>query len=152
MVTIDTSLTAKQTDFVRYYADIASETRNNAYQSAIRAGYSAKTAKSIGQENLTKPDIKQAIAEYSAEIAEKVDVTRTEIIEALRKLAGLDKGAKQLNNGERLRSLELLGKTLVMFADKHILTPDHVPQLDEGTRKVLDEALPDIKLKIARGA
>lgn len=33
----------------------------NATQAAIRAGYSADTAKSIGQENLTKPDIKAAI-------------------------------------------------------------------------------------------
>lgn len=29
----------------------------NATQAAIRAGYSEKTAKSIGQENLTKPDV-----------------------------------------------------------------------------------------------
>lgn len=30
----------------------------NATQAAIRAGYSPKTAKQIGQENLTKPDLK----------------------------------------------------------------------------------------------
>jgi hypothetical protein len=31
-------------------------------QAAIRAGYSEKTARSIGKENLTKPYIKEAIA------------------------------------------------------------------------------------------
>jgi Phage terminase, small subunit len=35
----------------------------NATQAAIRAGYSPKTAYSIGQENLTKPEIKLAIEE-----------------------------------------------------------------------------------------
>lgn len=34
----------------------------NATQAAISAGYSKKTARSIGSENLTKPDIKNAIA------------------------------------------------------------------------------------------
>ena len=33
----------------------------NATQAAIRAGYSAKTAKQIGQETLTKPDLKAYI-------------------------------------------------------------------------------------------
>ena len=33
----------------------------NATEAAIKAGYSKKTARSIGQENLTKPDIKKYI-------------------------------------------------------------------------------------------
>lgn len=33
----------------------------NATQAAIRAGYSEKTAKQIGQENLSKPDLKKYI-------------------------------------------------------------------------------------------
>ena len=35
----------------------------NATQAAIRAGYSQKSARSIGAENLTKPDISEAISE-----------------------------------------------------------------------------------------
>lgn len=35
----------------------------NATQAAIRAGYSEKTAKQIGQENLSKPDLKKYIEE-----------------------------------------------------------------------------------------
>lgn len=35
----------------------------NATQAAIRAGYSEKTAKEIGSENLTKPNIAKAIEE-----------------------------------------------------------------------------------------
>lgn len=39
----------------------------NAMQSAIRAGYSEKTAKQMGSENLSKPDI----ASYIAELKQK---------------------------------------------------------------------------------
>ncbi|GGH24718.1 terminase small subunit [Sphingobacterium alkalisoli] len=50
------ALTAKQRRFVEEYCiDF------NATQAAIRAGYSEKTARSIGCENLTKPDIIEAI-------------------------------------------------------------------------------------------
>lgn len=49
-------LTTKQQLFVdEYIIDY------NATQAALRAGYSARTARSIGQENLTKPDIENAI-------------------------------------------------------------------------------------------
>jgi phage terminase small subunit len=49
-------LTPKQAAFVQQYlVDL------NATQSAVRAGYSAKTAREIGAENLTKPAIRAAI-------------------------------------------------------------------------------------------
>jgi phage terminase small subunit len=49
-------MTAKQSAFVgEYLVDL------NASQAAIRAGYSEKTAYSIGQENLRKPEISAAI-------------------------------------------------------------------------------------------
>ena len=52
-------LTAKQQKFVdSYIAD------SNATQAAIEAGYSKKTARFVGSENLTKPNIKAAIDEH----------------------------------------------------------------------------------------
>ena len=39
----------------------------NAVQAAIRAGYSKKTARQIGSENLSKPDVAKYIAELKAE-------------------------------------------------------------------------------------
>jgi phage terminase small subunit len=51
-------MTPKQAAFVdEYLIDL------NATQAAIRAGYSAKTAGSYGNENLQKPEIQQAIGE-----------------------------------------------------------------------------------------
>lgn len=56
-------LTDKQQSFISHY--LASW---NATQAAIRAGYSAKTARSIGAENLTKPDIQAAIQTRLSEL------------------------------------------------------------------------------------
>lgn len=47
----------------------------NATQAAIRAGYSEKTAKSVGQENLTKPDIANRISEAKAERSDRTKVS-----------------------------------------------------------------------------
>ncbi len=55
-------LTDKQELFAReYLKDL------NATQAAIRAGYSEKTARATGSENLSKPDIADRIAELKAE-------------------------------------------------------------------------------------
>jgi phage terminase small subunit len=56
-------LTEKQLLFIEYYIETG-----NATESAKRAGYSAKTAGSIGSENLTKPEIKEAIEKRREEI------------------------------------------------------------------------------------
>lgn len=63
-------LTAKQQRFVEEYL-----VDNNATQAAIRAGYSEKTAKESGYENLTKPHIAEAIAEKRKKISEKTMLT-----------------------------------------------------------------------------
>lgn len=56
-MTAKLKLTAKQDAFVKAYL----LNGGNATQAAIDAGYSKNTAKAIGSENLTKPDIKAAI-------------------------------------------------------------------------------------------
>ncbi|MCA9467070.1 MAG: terminase small subunit, partial [Nitrospira sp.] len=56
-------MTAKQLRFVEeYMVDL------NATQAAIRAGYEPRSAYSIGQENLKKPEIQAAIEERKAAI------------------------------------------------------------------------------------
>lgn len=64
-----TTLTARQRAFVTEYA-----VDRNATQAAIRAGYSPKTAKSIGSENLTKPDIALAIQNTQSAQAERTEI------------------------------------------------------------------------------
>lgn len=62
-------LTDKQQAFVdEYLRDL------NATQAAIRAGYSKKTAAAVGNENLRKPQIAEAIAKAKAERSERTKV------------------------------------------------------------------------------
>lgn len=62
-------MTPKQQRFVEeYLKDL------NATQAAIRAGYSENTARKIGQENLTKPDIAAAVAEAKQERSERTQI------------------------------------------------------------------------------
>lgn len=69
-------LTAKQRLFADEYIK-----SGNATQSAIKAGYSPKTVRSIGQENLTKPDIKAYIDAKMAEIESSKIATATEVLQ-----------------------------------------------------------------------
>lgn len=85
------ALTIKQAAFVESYLQCF-----NATQAAIEAGYSEKTARSIGSENLTKPDIWEAI-----ETELKASAMTSE--EVLMRLAEL---ARKGN----IRALELLAK------------------------------------------
>ena len=52
----------------------------NATQAAIRAGYSKKTARSIANENLTKPDIQDYIQKLQAGIAKRNKITQDEVL------------------------------------------------------------------------
>lgn len=75
-------LTEKQQRFVdEYLIDL------NATQAAIRAGYSVKTADAIGCENLTKPNIQQAIAEKMAERSKRTGVNQDRVVLELAKIA-----------------------------------------------------------------
>ena len=59
----------------------------NATRSALEAGYSKKTAYSIGQENLKKPEIKQYIDEIQKDLSKLSGVTALRNILELKKIA-----------------------------------------------------------------
>ena len=61
-------LTAKQKKFIKEYIKT-----NNATQSAIRAGYSKKSAYSIGPENLEKPEIQEELRKESEKMQKKFE-------------------------------------------------------------------------------
>lgn len=75
-------MTKKQKRFIEeYLIDL------NATQAAIRAGYSPDTAKSIGSENLTKPDIQARIAKAMAERSRRTGVNADRVVMELAKIA-----------------------------------------------------------------
>ena len=75
-------LTPKQQKFADEYIK-----SGNAADAARKAGYSKRSARSVGQENLTKPDIKQYIDERMAEIASKRIMDAREAVELLTRIA-----------------------------------------------------------------
>lgn len=78
-------LTEKQAAFVReYIVDL------NATQAAIRSGYSKKTAASIGQGNLIKPDIAEAVAAAIKKRADKVEINSDYVLKRLAEIDQMD--------------------------------------------------------------
>ncbi|AYG16519.1 terminase small subunit [Latilactobacillus sakei] len=77
-----TKLSVKQQKF----ADLYIET-GNATQSAIDAGYAKKSARSVGSENLTKPDIKEYIDKHMTEMADKRIMSAQDALELLTRIA-----------------------------------------------------------------
>ena len=122
------TLTPKQRKFCDEYL-----ISGNATDAAIKAGYSPKTAKQTGSENLAKPDLRAYIDEqleklHSAKIADAEEVMkyltsvmRGEHTEQVLKLVGdgiqtvtdIEVSAK-----ERLKAAELIGKRYALFSDK----------------------------------
>jgi len=105
----------------------------NATKAAIRAGYSEKTAKQMGAENLSKPDLRAYIDEQlerlhnekTADAQEVMEyltaVMRGEHTEQVLKLIG--EGVQTITNidvsaKERLKAAELIGKRYGLFTDK----------------------------------
>lgn len=75
-------MTKKQERFIEeYLIDL------NATQAAIRAGYSPDTAKAIGCENLTKPDIRAHIDCAMAERSKRTGVNADRVVQELAKIA-----------------------------------------------------------------
>lgn len=78
-------MTPKQERFVQeYLIDL------NATQAAIRAGYSQRTARQIGDENLSKPDISAAIQQAKAARSERTEITADRVLQELGRIAFFD--------------------------------------------------------------
>lgn len=104
-------LSAKQEQFCReYLVDL------NATQAAIRAGYSAKTAAVIGNENLIKPYIAERIAVLKQERADKVSVTATDVLKGVIEVTLQAREEGDLKTA--LKGYELQGKHIGMWTDK----------------------------------
>jgi phage terminase small subunit len=102
-------MTPKQEAFaIEYLKD------KNATQAAIRAGYSKKTAYSIGCEMLKRTDVQQFLRDKQEEAAKNATITVESIAENLREIA-----ANPLaKDSDRIRAYELLGKYLGMFTER----------------------------------
>lgn len=125
-------LTAKQKRFCdEYLIDL------NATQAAIRSGYSKKTARKIGQENLTKPDIKEYIQHRMDEKEKILIADQDEVLKYLTSVLRGESESEEIvienigdymseartmkkapSEKDRLKAAELLGKRYNLFSDK----------------------------------
>ena len=118
-------LTDKQSRFCEeYMIDL------NATQAAIRAGYSEKTAYSIGCENLIKPDLQNRIQELKKEITERNAISVDTVVDQLTKILNISVKDCYDENGN-LKSVENLADETAyaisevshdeIYADKNII-------------------------------
>ena len=131
-------LTLKQKKFADEYI-----ISGNATQSAIKAGYSKKTAGVIAVENLEKPNIKAYIDERLKELDDKAIAKLEEVLQYLTAvmrgqsksavvvIEGLGEGlseARLINKTpdekDRIKAAELLGKRYGAFTEKVDISGD----------------------------
>ncbi len=121
-------LTQKQQRFVDEYI-----ISGNATQAAIKAGYSKKTARFVGAENLTKPNIKVELEKRNAEIKSQKTMDMQEVMERLAAIARGETVEQQVTNkgtvveiepktSDQIRAMELIGKRYGAWTDKKEVT------------------------------
>ena len=98
----------------------------NATQSAIKAGYSEKTARSIGQKLLTKVDISEYIQKRTQELFDERSMT---IAEALAISASIARG--EVQRGYSKSTVKKDGKEKVVES-----TYEFTPSIEERQRSV----------------
>lgn len=125
-------LNARQKAFCEFYVACG-----NATEAAKKAGYSERTARSIGQRLLTNVDIKNYIQELMDKIEEKRMASAEEVIKFLTAsmrgeieeevivvegqrdgVSEARKEKKQLSAKDRIKAAELLGKRHMLWTDK----------------------------------
>lgn len=125
-------MTAKQRIFCEeYLIDL------NATQAAIRAGYSKRSAKQIGEENLSKPDLKKYIDSRMAEKESELIADQDEVLKYLTAVlrgesrssvvvvestGDFTSAAREMEKApdekEKLKAAELLGKRYGIYTER----------------------------------
>ena len=141
----DKPLNYRQNLFAEYYTD--GDTKGNATQSALKAGYTYKYADQACRWLLGNSRIKQVIEKKTAGIRAESVATRQLRQEFWTKTMD-DTTA---NMRDRLRASELLGKSEIDFVEKRVTVaePEAVP---EAEQEAIDAACEVYKLKLAGGA
>ena len=125
-------LSLKQKRFCEEYA-----ISGNATDAAKKAGYSEKTAYSIGTENLKKPEIQKYLAELTKPFDNKKIATAEEVLQFW---------AQVMRDGEvpvkdRLRASENLGKRY------RLMEPETDEKSDREALKELCEAIKEVSFR-----
>jgi phage terminase small subunit len=96
-------LSVRQEKFVEHYALCG-----NAAEAARLAGYSARTARVIGPENLTKPAVKAALAARQQAFQEELKVTKDDVLTGI--LNAIQLAKEQQNPAAMISGLAQIAK------------------------------------------
>jgi phage terminase small subunit len=88
----------------------------NATQAALRAGYSAHSAKDTGYKLLHKPEVAEAICRAVEARAERLQLSSQDVLRSILDIRGKAVSDNKLT--QALRANELLGRHLKLFTDR----------------------------------
>lgn len=133
------ALTDKQEMFAKeYIVDL------NATQAAIRAGYSERTAKSIGQENLTKPDLQAYIQQLMEERSKRTEITADMVLREYAKL-----GFSNITDYLKVIELEAMTETgMQLYKAVDIFTTDGIERSKMDAVAEIKQTKEGISLKL----
>lgn len=123
------ALTPKQQRFVDAYL-----INPVATQAAIEAGYSEKTAYSIGCENLSKPEIKKAIEKGNQERSKRTEVTKDKVLKEIANNAfkvASDLTDSEMKHSSKAKYLDMLCKCMGLY--------DKQESAEENEVKIVDD-------------
>lgn len=112
MKALPTTLTPKQQRFCLYYLELG-----EGKASAIKAGYAPNSAAVTASDLLKMDKIRNYIEEERRDGLDRVRISADYVLEGLKREAE----DSENSGGERIRALELLGKTMAMFVEKKIV-------------------------------
>ncbi len=90
--------------------------RLNATDAAIKAGYSKKTAYSIGEENLRKPELKEYIEKRKIDRENRTEITQDRVLKEIARIAFLDPRKFFDEDGKLKKIIELDDDTAAALA------------------------------------
>ena len=123
-------LTKKQQIFCDKYIETL-----NASQAAIYAGYSEKTARQTGYENLTKPYIQEYIQKRMKSKDKALIMDQDEVLQRITML-----GRSAENENVKLKALETMAKRYALLTEKTINENNHnINMLDDWLKAVKDD-------------
>ena len=128
-------LTSKQIKFCNHYIK-----HRNATKAAEVAGYKGdkKQLSVIGNENLKKVSIKEYVEKRIEKIDKKQILSLQEVLEEITSIA-LEK--ETTSSRDRLKALELLGKTHAAFTDKIESTNKNINKYETMSDEELEKEL-----------
>lgn len=117
------ALNNRQKKFCEEYVILTEDTtcKNPITQAALKAGYSQKTAQSVGSENIRKPELQVYIADFKEKLKKRAEIaangrkiTPEYILNGIASIAEKE----DTRDTDRLRAYELLGKSVALFVDR----------------------------------